>query len=211
MLLALMGLAGLRLGEACGRRWRDLDTTAAPLWCLHVHDQYDGQPLKTAELGDAKERWVPVHPVLRELLTEWYQRGFEAHLGRAPRPEDPISPWPSRMVPRSEHQGGNAVERAIADTGVPRLPGRRAHSLRRSFISLARSDGARQDVLERITHNSAAATIDAYTWMGWGALCEAVAVLRVELLAAMPEGAVAHSPELGGSAVGVDRLAGLRG
>jgi hypothetical protein len=34
-------------GEACGRRWRDLDRNARPLASLHVATQYDGEPLKT--------------------------------------------------------------------------------------------------------------------------------------------------------------------
>ena len=196
VLIALMGLAGLRLGEACGRRWHDLDTRIEPLWCLHVHDQYDGEPLKGASEGDRRERWVPVHPVLRDILTEWHRHGFEEQHGRPPRDDDPISPWPQREKPRSEHQAGNTTERAAAAAGIERIRGRRAHSLRRSFISLARSDGAQRDVLERITHNAKGEVIERYTWLDWPALCAAVSALRVVPLEAMPTDAAAHSPEL---------------
>lgn len=210
VLLALMGLAGLRLGEACGRRWRDLNTNREPLWRLRVHDQYDGQPLKTAEHGDAKERDVPVHPVLRDLLIDWYREGFEATLGRPPRPADPITPWPARMAPRSENQAGKAADKAIAAAGIERIRGRRVHSLRRSFISLARSDGARRDVLETVTHNARGEIIDVYTEFVWPARCEAVSALRITPLEAMPEKDATQATDLDRDDAGLDPLAGLK-
>lgn len=210
VLLALMGLAGLRLGEACGRRWRDLNTNKAPLWRLRVHDQYDGQPLKTAEHGDAKERDVPVHPVLRDLLVDWYREGFEAQLGRAPRDDDPITPWPAQMAPRTENQAAKAADKAIAAAGIEKIRGRRVHSLRRSFISLARSDGARRDVLETVTHNARGEIIDVYTEFVWPARCEAVSELRVTPLEAMPEKEATQVTDLDRDDVGLDPLAGLK-
>lgn len=53
------------------------------------------------------------------------------------------------------------------------------HSLRRSFISLARTDGARADVLKRVTHNARGAIIDTYTTFEWGELCDAVGDLKL--------------------------------
>ena len=208
VLLGLMGLGGLRLGEACGRRWGDLDTKAEPLWCLHVHDQYDRQPLKGARPGVDADRWVPVHPVLRDLLIDWYQEGFAALFGRQPTADDPISPWPRNMLPRTENQAAKAVDRAVIAAGVPRVPGRRAHSLRRSFISLTRSDGAPKEVVEVITHNAGGQTIDRYTWLGWESLCGAVRKLEMAPTAELAEDSRHDSAELhdrGGS----DRLAGL--
>src|SRR5690606_14541407 len=58
---------------------------------------------------------------------------------------------------------------------------RGTHALRRAFISLARSDGARKDVLEVVTHNAAGAVIDLYTSLEWQTLFEAGSCLRFEL------------------------------
>jgi integrase len=209
VLLALMGLGGLRLGEACGRRWGDLDTTAKPLWCLHVHDQYDRQPLKGQRPGVSADRWVPIHPVLQDILVDWYQEGFQALLGRRPTKDDPISPWPRNLLPRMENQAAKAVDRAAAAAGIRRLPGRRAHSLRRSFISLLRSDGVLKEVVEVITHNAGGHTIDRYTWLGWDALCGAVMKLEIVPAAELPEGSRHDVAELH-DRDGDDRLLGLQ-
>jgi hypothetical protein len=55
------------------------------------------------------------------------------------------------------------------------------HDTRYTFISLARRDGARKDVLERITHNATGDVVDRYTTFDWAPLCEAVACLRLSL------------------------------
>jgi integrase len=209
ILLAMMGCGGLRLGEACGRTWADLDTRSSPLWCLHVHDQYDKKPLKGDKSGLIAERWVPVHPVLQELLVDWFREGFENTLGRAPRETDPISPWPRKLTYRQQSQAGKAADKALRAAGIPKEPGRAAHSLRRSFITLTRSAGARTEDVERITHNAAGTTVDRYTWMGWPALCAAVSVLELEPRAELPA-EVAVDPTRPG-ATGGDKLAGLKG
>lgn len=180
-LLALCALGGLRLGEACGRRWRDLDTQAPGLWCMVVSTQYDDAPLKGAEDEHTATRYVPVHPVLREILTAWWVTGWEARYGRRPDAGDLISPDPRTMGARTTSQSGQALDRTLAAIGVTKVPRRRVHALRASFISFARSDGAREDVLERITHNARGTVVDGYTYFGWEALCESVRALRVDL------------------------------
>ena len=54
-----------------------------------------------------------------------------------------------------------------------------AHSTRRFFRSHACSDGAREDVIERVTHNARGTMVDQYTWFGWEVLYEAVACLEM--------------------------------
>lgn len=172
MLYALLFLTGMRHGEAVGRRWRDLDESALPLGALSVATQYRDEPLKTKT-----PRVVPVHPVLAELLTAWKCSGFKQFFLREPRPEDFIVPsrtWKCRMSGTS-HKGLQDDCKAIG------IPGRRVHDTRHTFISLARRDGARKDVLERITHNSTGDIVDRYTTFDWAPLCEAVTSLRLEL------------------------------
>lgn len=179
MLYALTYLTGMRPGEAAGRRWKDLDTQAAPLWCLHVATQYQDQPLKTSDGEDTAERWVPVHPELEALLTAWRARGWAETYGRHPTPDDFIIPDrrdPLRAMTRA--QVTHAPEHDCARAGIDRQG---AHAGRRWFASYSRMDGAHPDVIERITHNAAGSMLDQYTYFGWDVMCEAVARLRVTL------------------------------
>ena len=54
--------------------------------------------------------------------------------------------------------------------------------LRRTFITHARSGGARPDVLKWATHGPSGDIIDIYTSMPWEPLCEAVSCLKLDLL-----------------------------
>jgi integrase len=177
VLYALQFFTGMRIGETCGRRWRDWSPDAKPLGSLRVHTQYDDQPLKTAKSGDSKERMVPVHPELEKVLWCWQGEGFEAVYGRPPGPDDFIVPDPRNMAARTQSQATKAHKRDAELIGVPN---KGSHALRRFMISAARSSGARSDVLEQITHNARGAIIDVYTAWEWPALCEAVSCLKVD-------------------------------
>jgi len=174
---SLQFFAGMRIGETCGRRWRDWSPAAKPLGSLRVHTQYHDQPLKTAKSGDSKERMVPVHPELEKVLWCWQGEGFEAVYGRPPGPDDFIVPDRRNMAARTQSQATKAHKRDAELIGVPN---KGSHALRRFMISAARSSGARSDVLEQITHNARGAIIDVYTAWEWPALCEAVSCLRVD-------------------------------
>ena len=80
MLHTLQALTGMRIGEACGRRWRDYDRETPGLGAMHVWSQYDDQPLKTGRAVHEKERFVPVHPALAKALAQWRLSGFAAAL-----------------------------------------------------------------------------------------------------------------------------------
>jgi hypothetical protein len=74
-------------------------------------------------------------------------------------------------------------KRLIEDFAALGLRHRRGHDLRRTMISLARSDGARKDLLEVCTHTPGRGktAIDVYTTFEWKALCEEVRKLKIEL------------------------------
>ncbi len=59
---------------------------------------------------------------------------------------------------------------------------RRMHELRRTFITLARADRGRIDVLKWITHGKSTDIMDVYTTLPWQTLCEEVAKLKLERL-----------------------------
>jgi len=174
----LQGLTGTRVGEVACIRWRDYDCRAKPLGALHVHCQYDGQPLKTASGADTKARIVPVYPELARVLSEWRSRGFRSVYGRRPSEEDFIVPDPRNMRARTPSQVTKAPDQ---DCEAVRIEDKGTHGFRRYFITYARADGASPDVLERFTHNRRGEIIDVYTSFEWPTLCDAVRCLDVSL------------------------------
>lgn len=170
LLYALEGLAGLRHGEVAGLRWEHLDKAAKPLGLLLVAFSYD-HTTKTD-----RPRRVPVHPVLAAMLAEWHLSGWSWLMGRAPKPGDLIVPT-RRNTMRTK---GHACRTRKTDLDALGWRRRRGHDLRRTFISLARADGARPDILKLITHGPAGDMISIYTEMPWESLCDQVAGLKVE-------------------------------
>ena len=61
------------------------------------------------------------------------------------------------------------------------LRARRQHDARRTFISIARADGAVADTLHFATHGPDGDIMDDYTTMPWPALCAEVAKVRISL------------------------------
>jgi hypothetical protein len=174
VLYALFFFTGVRLGEAAGLLWSDVDDAAAPLKRLSISRSYDG------DTKTQTPREVPVHPVLASILAEWKLSGFAAMLGRHPGKDDLLIP--SRVgVMRSRNQVRGKFLDDLARLG---LRPRRVHDTRRTFITLARVDGARKDVLEPITHSGRGGIMDVYTSLPWTTLCEAVACLKLERLKA---------------------------
>ena len=166
---ALLFLTGMRHGEAAGRRWRDLDESSEPLQALTVATQYNDEPLKTKT-----PRVVPVHRALAAILKDWKEAGFEASYGRRPQAGDFICP----SVTTGCRARGTTLRNLQLDSALIGVTPRRVHDTRHTFISLARRDGARKDVLERVTHNAAGDIVDRYTTFDWEPLCEAVACLK---------------------------------
>lgn len=170
---AIAAFTGARVGEIAGLRWRDLDTDAKPLWRWALKTQYDGAPLKTDEPRD-----VPVHTELARILAAWKLEGWPRYARRRPEPTDFVVPREDGSVHSRQSLGAKAVRRHAVAVGVDST-GRDFHSFRRAFVTLARTDGARVDVLERVTHNAKGEQIDGYTYFGWAALCDAVSCVRL--------------------------------
>ena len=86
-------------------------------------------------------REMPVHPTLAQILASWRDSGFEHLTGRPPQPDDPIVP--SR---RGAYRNVNSsLRRFHEDLERIGLRVRRQHGVRRTFISIARADGAVAD------------------------------------------------------------------
>ena len=176
---ALEGLGALRHGEAAGLRWFHWEPELEPLGKLTVATSYDKGRTKTR-----RNRWMPVHPVLAEILTDWRDYGWAELMGRQPQSSDLIVPCGKR--PRLKEVGvmrdkNYSRKRFLEDLAALAMRHRRGHDLRRTMISLARSDGARKDLLEVCTHTPGRGqtAIDVYTTFEWEALCKEVWKLRM--------------------------------
>lgn len=176
VLNAMCLLTGMREGEACGRRWRDLDDAPKPLASLSVHDQYDGRPLKTE-----RPRLVPVHSELHAILMAWAQEGFELYTGARPTPDDFIVPNVSaRATLAGNHTRSSYYKAFIRYAEAAGVRPRSLHATRHSFVTHCRRAGARADVVERVTHNAAGSIVDRYTHWEWEPLCEAISLLDLD-------------------------------
>jgi len=179
VLYAGIFLTGSRIGEWAARRWRDWDTTLQPLGRLLVATSYSRKLHREKSVKTERPREVPVHPVLAGILAAWRADGWANLYGRAPTPDDLISPSPT-----GRHLADpNVLERLHADLATLGIRPRRIHDSRRTFISLAQADGARKDVLRWVTHGPTGDIVDLYTTLPWATLCEEVVKLRITLQA----------------------------
>lgn len=172
VLYALEGIAGVRHGEAAGLRWRDYNERCQPLGKLTVSRSGTKQRTKT-QLA----RSIPVHPTLAQILTAWRTRGWQAKYGRAPGPDDLVLPTEDHQV----RKAANTLREFHRDLERIGLRARRGHDLRRTFVTLARADGGRTDVLRPLTHPGEKDIIGLYTTFPWAVVCAEVAKLQLAL------------------------------
>ena len=136
VLYALLGLSGIRFGEASALRWRHLDASQTPLSRLVVAVSYNTNNRTEKSVKTEQPRLVPVHPPLAKLLAEWKLGGWATMIGRFPTPDDLIIPA-RRGANRSRH---HSLTKFQEDCDYLQIRRRRQHDLRRTFISLARAD-----------------------------------------------------------------------
>lgn len=180
MLNALCLFGGLREGEACGRRWKDIDEGPRPLLALEVASQYGGRALKTK-----KARVVPIHPELGALLIGWARTGFGLLMGRPPTGDDYIVPYLTSRSRAGHHTRSTYYKAFVAGCAAAGVPNKSLHSMRHTMITLARRGGADKDVLAKVTHNAKGDIVDRYTHRDWSELCLPVLALG-SLLDARP-------------------------
>jgi integrase len=151
---ALEGIAGLRLGEGAGLRFRHYDSALQPLGALMIATSYNKGRTKTKQ-----PRRMPVHSTLAAILAEWNLSGWPQMMGRQPTPDDLILPRPpdhanrrrKQWTPEGMRDKSYCYKRFRDDLALLAFRHRRGHDLRRTMISLTREDGARKDILELCT------------------------------------------------------------
>ncbi len=183
VIYGILLLTGCRIGEVAALRWRVWQKELKPLGKLLVHRSIERNTRAEKGTKTAVPREVPVHPVLAELLDGWQRKGFAARFGREPSADDLIVPSP-RELTLNERTVHKTLQ---GDLAALSIAGRRIHDTRRTFISLARDDGARGEILRLVTHGpSRASMIDVYSSLAWETVCAEVAKLKIALPPSTP-------------------------
>lgn len=188
----VMFLGGLRFGEISGLSVRHYLAELEPLGQLQVGRSYNSKTQKLKGVKTDRPRLVPVHPWLAQLLNWWLAVGFAEMMGRAPKADDVLIPS-RRGNRRNCSTGWTQFNEDLTRLG---MRARRQHDARRTFITLARADGARKDLLRLVTHGAEGDIVDVYTEMPWAPLCEEVAKLK---LAPPPPAPLTSLPNPAGS------------
>ena len=121
----------------------------------------------------------------------WRLSGWPTTYGRKPTADDFIVPTRNMTEANPLGNARDATEaqrQLIADlellglrTKAGKRQHRRGHDLRRTFITLARTDGAIDGLLRWVTHGPSSDMMDVYTSPPWAALCTEITKLKVEL------------------------------
>ena len=186
VLYALEFLTGMRTGEAAVRRWRDWEPEfQGDLGRLVCATAWNTEHLVEKATKTEIEKWLPVHPALREILTAWKREGWAKYWGRTPGPDDLIVPSTENGV-RSNRASWAAWARDLERLGMPH---QRHYESRSTFRSLALAGGAARDDVDLLTHPSPRSASDVYTRVGviWPRLCRAVRAIALDRPAAERE------------------------
>ena len=178
VMYTVMFLGAMRFGEAAALTWRDYDPAATPLGKLVIEKSYDSKRRRVKGTKTDNPREMPVCATLARVLAEWRLSGFEKLTGRKPTADDLIVPSRRGASRNVNHM----LRRFHEDLERLGLRSRRQHDTRRTFITIARADGARPDILRWATHGPTGDIVDDYTTLPWATLCEEVAKVQIELL-----------------------------
>lgn len=184
-------LAGLRPGEAAALRWRHYSPTREPLGMLTVAKAYSTSRSEEKGTKTNAVKYVPVHPVLAEMLAEWRAQ-WELTNGHAVTPDDLIVPLPL-SVKRTKRtgerfRGWDYTGRRWRDEDAKIIGGhqRSVYDTRATFITLVLEDGGNREIIRsRITHTPPKRdAFDGYDrGERWVETCREVAKLKVRRLA----------------------------
>lgn len=161
---------GLRISEALGLRWADVDWTAPGVRVAQqLLDKAGPQgerfgPVKTAH---GSYRWVPLSDDSVTLLRRRRKEAVADAAACGPAYQDHGLVWQTRLgTPLGHRNVARSFDRLQAQAGVSRL---RIHDLRHTHASLLIASGADPRlVAERLGHGSVAFTLQTYghLWPG---------------------------------------------
>lgn len=180
MLYGLFYMLGVREGEVLALTIADWTRRALPLGKMLITKSYNTERKCVTGLKTGGSRTVPVHGLLKELLTAWLAPGGGRERLEALAP----GKGADLMVPsreggcRNRHTVLAAFQR---DLETLELRKRRAHDTRRTFISLIMDSGGHKDLLKFVTHGrpKSGDAFDQYKEPAWGPLCGEVLKLAI--------------------------------
>jgi len=155
--LALMLYTGLRLGEALGLQWEDLDMDAQTAAVVRQVTQ-SGEVVEPKTASGSRTVDLPgaLVDVLRHHRASQLERALRA--GREP------GPWVLGAAPAASyaarHRIRRALERALRDAGLPRLT---PHGLRHSWLSFRAQMGQDSELIREQAGHSDKRTTRTYT------------------------------------------------
>ncbi|MCX7602101.1 MAG: site-specific integrase [Meiothermus sp.] len=153
--LRLMLACGLRLGEALGLQWSDIDLEAG---VLTVRRAYSAGRI-TQPKTHTSARTVPIPAQTLERLRA-YRAWWCEKLGKCPPVEFWVFPGNSLSKPLDYNAPGHALRRIVAKLGIPHV---RVHDLRHSYGSHLLANGAPLELVsERMGHANANITLGVY-------------------------------------------------
>jgi len=164
-LIHVAALTGMRPGELYGLRFQDIQEDRGVL-VFSLREQLALRRGKQkSQLTLVKTRWsirlIPVHPELLPVIEAWRSRGWEGHVGRAPRAEDFLFPDPKGKPHREDRADG--FREVLASAGAPTTY--EGHPLglgkvRKTFVTMAMQAGVDPRVRRKLMGHSPTDTMD---------------------------------------------------
>lgn len=182
-ILSVACLAGLRVGEICGLKWKDVDFEAGTIRVMRSYNPKHGFSEPKSRYG---KRAVPMGPRLLRTMREHYQAQGE------PGPEELVFPN-SLGKPRDRNTlVFRGFKRALREAGLREV---RFHDLRHTYAALAIAAGMDLKALQvAMGHHSITMTADHYGHLLKGAYTRSLA--RMDALL-QPGEKVIHLPKQG--------------
>ncbi|MDP2873046.1 MAG: site-specific integrase [Bacillota bacterium] len=170
-------MCGLRRGEICGLRWRDLDLEREEASVVQTLQRQTGEGLVVQPTkSSGSQRSVSLPPSAVAHLRKWRGRQREERLAAGPawRGGDHVCTTPTGGP--LDPCGLSKSFRRLADSLD--LPPVRFHDLRHTYAHLSRRAGVDFKLIQRaLGHATAAFTLDVYGHIGAGELKEAAATI----------------------------------
>lgn len=162
-LWVLFCTTGLRLGEATGLRWDDVDLATGRLTVTRALQRQKGVGLVFVEPKSARSRrTIHLAPLARQTLQEHRKRQIQERLQAGPLWQDHrlvfCTPTGGPLDPAWVNE---ALHRALATAGLPRI---RVHDLRHTAASLLLAAGTNPKLVQELLgHSTIVLTLDTYS------------------------------------------------
>lgn len=170
-LWVLLVTTGLRIGEASGLHWADIDLANGTLAVRHSIQRQKGKGLVLSDLKTKRSRrTIHLAPSVLRALREHRKRQNEERLRRGPKWKEQLGPeWQDRDLVFCSRSGGpiepatvwRAFHRALTRADLPLI---RVHDLRHTAATYMLVLGVHPKVVQELLgHSTVTLTLDTYS------------------------------------------------